>query len=100
MCLLGGLIFLAGVAAALLPFETKGAQLKAVVHYHERKLLSGIDVSEKAVKVSKATNSRRAPQIFRAAEDIEKGFCDGTKYPEILCADSHSSRQNEPEGKL
>ncbi|GFS87714.1 synaptic vesicle 2-related protein [Nephila pilipes] len=28
MCLLGGLIFLAGVAAAFLPFETKGAQMQ------------------------------------------------------------------------
>ncbi|GFS49699.1 hypothetical protein TNCV_4344131 [Trichonephila clavipes] len=30
---------------------------KAVIHYRERKLLSGIDVSEKAGKVSKTANA-------------------------------------------
>ncbi|GFU13150.1 hypothetical protein TNCV_1445581 [Trichonephila clavipes] len=45
---------------------------KAGMLYRARKLLRGIDVSEKAGKVSKKTNTLRAPQISRAAENIEK----------------------------
>ncbi|GFX30500.1 hypothetical protein TNCV_3461511 [Trichonephila clavipes] len=44
---------------------------KAVIHYRERKFLSGIDVSEKAGKVSKTTNAldvRRLPTPLKTSE--------------------------------
>ncbi|GFV15496.1 uncharacterized protein TNCV_4835221 [Trichonephila clavipes] len=47
---------------------------KAVIHYCKRKFLRGIDVSEKAGKVSKMTNALRAIQISHAAENFENVF--------------------------
>ncbi|GFV32377.1 hypothetical protein TNCV_1676631 [Trichonephila clavipes] len=42
-----------------------------VIHYQERKLLSGIDVPEKAGKIKDDYRSGR-PQTFCSAENIEK----------------------------
>ncbi|GFV34742.1 hypothetical protein TNCV_1450461 [Trichonephila clavipes] len=47
------------------------SRCKAVIHYRERKLLSGIDVSEKAGKESKTANTG-CPKTFRTSENIEK----------------------------
>ncbi|GFX37718.1 hypothetical protein TNCV_1261551 [Trichonephila clavipes] len=47
------------------------SRCKAVIHYREHKLLSGTDVSEKAERVLKTTNTGR-PQTSRTPENIEK----------------------------
>ncbi|GFX42763.1 mariner Mos1 transposase [Trichonephila clavipes] len=53
---------------------------KVMIHYHERKVLSGIDVSEKAGKISKASNNSANGRI---SSDIRDHISTDTDYGDI-----------------
>ncbi|GFW87838.1 hypothetical protein TNCV_1359421 [Trichonephila clavipes] len=52
-----GVVRSSGIVACEANCGAAGPGCKAVIYYCERKLLGGIDVSEKAQKVSKTTNA-------------------------------------------
>ncbi|GFW95511.1 hypothetical protein TNCV_1722121 [Trichonephila clavipes] len=84
---LGGYLVASGIEPRPSGLESDAlgpmTRCKALIHYHECKLLSGIDVSEKAGKVSKMTNAldvRRLSALLKTW----KNFYGGTVCHHII----------------